>query len=90
MDQVIKPIMLGGPASILPRIRFREVSGDLEVASGIHVIHVPGHTPGAQAVSVETRKGRYILSGFCSIMDNFFPTGKKEKGVARIDSRGPR
>ena len=71
------PLFYGSyPASILPRIRFRAVSGDVEVASGIRVVQVPGHTPGAQAVSIETRKGRYILSGFCSIMDNFFPPEK--------------
>ncbi len=34
---------------------------------------VPGHTPGCQAVIVDTTAGKAVISGFCSIMENFFP-----------------
>jgi N-acyl homoserine lactone hydrolase len=34
---------------------------------------VPGHTPGSQAVVVGTTKGKAVISGFCSIMENFDP-----------------
>ena len=34
---------------------------------------VPGHSPGCQAVIVETSKGKAVISGFCSIMENFDP-----------------
>lgn len=59
--------------SFLKDLRFKTVSGDNEILPGIKVIHVPGHSPGAQAVSIETKKGAAIISGFCSIKENFSP-----------------
>lgn len=59
--------------SFLKDLRFKTVSGDNEILPGIKVIHVPGHSPGTQAVSIETKKGTAIISGFCSIKENFFP-----------------
>ncbi len=59
--------------SYLKDVRLTAVSGDTEILPGIKVIHVPGHSPGCQAVSVETEKGTAIISGFCSIKENFFP-----------------
>ncbi|HDZ23929.1 MAG TPA: MBL fold metallo-hydrolase, partial [Desulfobacteraceae bacterium] len=85
------PLFYGSyPTSILPRIRFREVSGDVEVASGIRVVQVPGHTPGAQAVSIETRKGQVYSQWILFYYGQFLSPGKNEKRVARIDTRGPR
>jgi len=43
--------------------RFHVVEGDAEVADGISVIHLPGHTPGSQGVLVETAGGRYLIAG---------------------------
>jgi len=60
----------------LKDLRFRVVSGDTDILPGIRVIPVPGHSPGGQAVSVETEKGNAIISGFCSIKDNFYPPEK--------------
>ena len=57
----------------LKDLRFHTVSGDCEILPGIQVIHVPGHSPGTQAVSVETDKGTVIISGFCAINENFSP-----------------
>jgi len=54
-------------------VSFKIIKGDREVVPGIHVLHVPGHTPGCQAVSVQTEQGRVVISGFCSIQENFNP-----------------
>lgn len=43
--------------------RFRLVSGDFQLADGIDLILAPGHTPGHQAVAVNTSKGKAILLG---------------------------
>jgi N-acyl homoserine lactone hydrolase len=47
----------------LEGMNFRTLRGDHEVVPGVRVIHTPGHSPGSQAVSVETRNGLYILAG---------------------------
>lgn len=57
----------------LKDLRFGIVSGDCQILPGIKVIFAPGHSPGTQAVAVETEKGLAVISGFCSIMENFFP-----------------
>jgi N-acyl homoserine lactone hydrolase len=63
----------------LDHVRFREVEGDAELFPGIKVYKVPGHSPGTQAVSIETAKGTAVLSGFCAIRDNFSPPEKMKK-----------
>jgi N-acyl homoserine lactone hydrolase len=52
---------------------FLLVKGQYEVAPGIELIPAPGHTPGTQAVAIETDKGRAIITGFCCIRENFEP-----------------
>lgn len=75
------PLFYGSyPTSMLKGLHYREVDGDVEVVPGIKVIHVPGHSPGCQAVSIETEKGLAVISGFCSIRANFSPPKK----MARI------
>ncbi len=49
------------------------VDGDYELVPGINLLHVPGHSPGSQAVSVNTDKGKAIITGFCSIRETFDP-----------------
>jgi glyoxylase-like metal-dependent hydrolase (beta-lactamase superfamily II) len=39
------------------------VDGDIEVADGVRIIKVPGHTPGSQAVLVQTSAGVYAIAG---------------------------
>jgi N-acyl homoserine lactone hydrolase len=39
------------------------VDGDAEIAPGVRVILTPGHTPGSQAVLVETASGLYVIAG---------------------------
>lgn len=60
----------------LKDLSFRVVDGDCEILPGIRVIFAPGHTPGTQAVAIETSKGTAIISGFCCIRENFFPPEK--------------
>ena len=60
----------------LKDLRFRLVSGDKEVLPGIKVHLVPGHSPGTQAVAVETDQGTAVISGMCCIKDNLFPPEK--------------
>lgn len=42
------------------RVRF--VDGDAEVAPGVNVHHVPGHSRGLQSVTVDTARGRICLA----------------------------
>ena len=61
------------PKEIISKLNFKVIKGDQTILPGISVMLVPGHTPGVQAVIVETAKGKAVISGFCSIMENFFP-----------------
>jgi N-acyl homoserine lactone hydrolase len=61
------------PREIIKHINFDVIKGNTAILPGIDVILVPGHTPGGQAVSVDTRKGKAVISGLCTIMENFSP-----------------
>ena len=45
------------------RTAFTVLDGDAQVANGVRIISVPGHTPGSQAVVVEGKNGRYLIPG---------------------------
>jgi glyoxylase-like metal-dependent hydrolase (beta-lactamase superfamily II) len=49
------------------------VDGDHKLLPGIELLTVPGHTRGCQAVAVNTAKGKTVITGFCSINENFYP-----------------
>lgn len=49
--------------------RVRYLEGDAEPFPGVRVLHLGGHTPGMQAVAVETAKGRLVL---CSDAADFY------------------
>jgi len=61
------------PREIIESLNFEVIKGDQTILPGISVMLVPGHAPGCQAVVVETTKGKAVISGFCSIMENFSP-----------------
>jgi len=42
---------------------FELLDGDAEILPGIKVILTPGHTPGGQAVLVQTAAGLYVIAG---------------------------
>lgn len=52
-------------------IEFTLVHGDTNAGDGIVLMHLPGHTPGCQAVCVPTTEGITAISGFCCTEDNF-------------------
>jgi N-acyl homoserine lactone hydrolase len=52
----------------------RVVKGDFRLAPGVELIHTPGHTPGTQAVLVDTDGGRYAIAS-----DNV-PFGSSQRG----------
>jgi N-acyl homoserine lactone hydrolase len=47
----------------LEGVDFEFLDGDTVVAPGIRVILTPGHSPGSQAVLVETARGPYVIAG---------------------------
>jgi N-acyl homoserine lactone hydrolase len=49
------------------------VTGDQEILPGIQVIHTPAHTKGGLTIVVDTAKGAAAITGFCVIMENFYP-----------------
>uniref|UniRef100_A0A7C4AI15 N-acyl homoserine lactonase family protein n=1 Tax=Fundidesulfovibrio putealis TaxID=270496 RepID=A0A7C4AI15_9BACT len=56
------------------------VKEDTEVVPGVKMIHTPAHTEGSMSVLVDTAKGKALITGFCCIMDNFYPP-KEVKGL---------
>jgi glyoxylase-like metal-dependent hydrolase (beta-lactamase superfamily II) len=62
------------------RGQVRAVSGDVEVAPGIRMVHTPAHTEGGMSVFVTTAKGTAVITGFCVIMENLEPP-KEVRGM---------
>lgn len=54
---------IGSPPFLKFFAKIQVVEGDEEIEPGIRVIHLPGHTPGSQAVRVETPEGIYLIAG---------------------------
>jgi len=52
---------------------YEVVEGDYELFPGIELLFVPGHSAGCQAVAVNTDRGRAIITGFCTLYENFDP-----------------
>jgi glyoxylase-like metal-dependent hydrolase (beta-lactamase superfamily II) len=67
--------LFGGPYihQLFDGLDFSLVSGDCEILPGIRVLLVGGHSPGCQAVCVDTSAGKAIISGMCATLDNFYP-----------------
>ncbi len=49
------------------------VTKDREIVPGIRVMHTPVHTEGGLTVIIETAQGKAVITGFCVIMENFYP-----------------
>jgi N-acyl homoserine lactone hydrolase len=54
-------------------LNYEVVNGDSQITNGIEVLLTPGHTAGGQSVAIETDKGTAVITGFCSIRENFEP-----------------
>jgi glyoxylase-like metal-dependent hydrolase (beta-lactamase superfamily II) len=59
------------PNELYVGLNFQVINGEKELFPGIRVIPAPGHTPGTQAVALETEKGLAVITGFCCIKENF-------------------
>ena len=57
-------------------LNFELIRGEKEILPGISVLPMKGHTPGCQAIIVETVGGKAVISGMCAIKDNFYPPGR--------------
>ncbi len=57
------PIHRGAYNMDYSKMSFEYVDGDAEIVPGISVILTPGHSPGGQAVVIDTAKGPCILAG---------------------------
>ena len=49
------------------------LDGDADIVPGIRVVHTPVHTEGGLTVMIDTPDGKAAITGFCTIMENFFP-----------------
>jgi len=56
--------------------QIKKLTGDAEILPGIRVIHTPAHTEGGLTVLIDTAQGKAAITGFCLIMENFFPPAK--------------
>ena len=61
------------PKSLLEGLDFQVVDGDAKIVEGVSILSTPGHTRGGQSVVVDTAKGKVVISGLCTIRDNFDP-----------------
>jgi N-acyl homoserine lactone hydrolase len=59
--------------SVLEGLDFRVIDGDANIVEGVRVLFTPGHTRGGQSVVIDTERGKVIISGLCTIRDNFEP-----------------
>ena len=52
-------------------MKMRLIRGEYELFPGIRLLHTPGHTPGTQSVCVDTREGKTVITGMCSVYQTF-------------------
>jgi glyoxylase-like metal-dependent hydrolase (beta-lactamase superfamily II) len=53
--------------------QIKTITKDMEILPGICVMHTPAHTEGGLTVIIDTAKGKAVITGFCLIMENFYP-----------------
>ncbi|GAC1326342.1 MAG: hypothetical protein NVSMB2_25360 [Chloroflexota bacterium] len=68
------------PAWIKALARIEPVEGDLEVAPGLRMVHLPGHTSGSAGLIAETRQGRYAMAGDnVNMIENWEGRGRRKR-----------
>jgi N-acyl homoserine lactone hydrolase len=58
---------------LLQGLNFEVIKGDRTLFDGVDLMFVPGHSAGGQAVCLQTRKGKAVISGLCGTRENFYP-----------------
>jgi len=61
------------PRDFFEGLNFEVISGDTKICDEVSVLSTPGHTVGGQSVSVKTAQGTAIISGICTVNENFDP-----------------
>lgn len=61
------------PKEMFEELNFKVIEGDTEIVEGVQVFFTPGHSLGGQSVMVFTSLGKAIISGLCTVRDNFEP-----------------
>ena len=59
--------------AFLEGLKFEVIDGDARICDEVSVIKTPGHTAGGQSVVIKTAKGKVVISGLCTIRENFEP-----------------
>lgn len=62
------------PKNIMDQIgdmKLRLIRGDYELFPGIRILHTPGHTPGTQSVCIDTKEGKTVIAGQCTVYQTF-------------------
>lgn len=72
------------PRSFFEKLHFEIVDGDVEICEELSLLSTPGHSPGGQSVSVMTAKGRAVISGLCTIRENFEPPSEIKGSLSVI------
>jgi len=72
-----------------PGESYVELDGDAELADGVSVLFTPGHSPGHQAVVVETADGLVVLGGDVTHSLSEL-AGGGDPSIDRIHALGPR
>ena len=52
----------GDPPWIKGIFNMVRVDGDYELAPGLDIVFLPGHTPGIQGLNVDTKEGKYLIA----------------------------
>ena len=66
------------PKDLLDQVsnmKLRLIRGDFELFPGIRILHTPGHTPGTQSLCVDTKEGKTVIPGQCSIYQTYEDPG---------------
>jgi N-acyl homoserine lactone hydrolase len=76
-----------------PGANFVLVDGEVELALGLRLIPIPGHSPGHQVVAVETPAGVIILAGqaieTCAELEGMIESGELSDAAKRIAELEP-
>lgn len=59
------------PKQFIDGLNYEVIDGNVQISEGVSVLLTPGHTPGSQSVSVKSDQGTAIITGFCSLKENF-------------------